>query len=488
MPETAYTEQERFPTYTTPSLVYTSMLPMLLKMRDVYGGNKTMREAGKKYLPMLLKESEEAYRARLVALTIPNSLRESIRGYAGRIFAKPTTKGEDFDEAFSAWWEDIDRLGSKADVFFRRVVQSGILYGISWVLVDMPKSDAQTLAQEREMNIRPYCRKYDALDVIFVEADEQGNIIDFRVKESTYQTVGAVQKQVTIYRRYTPGMCEVYNETTGETATYPLSYPARYGVPAVPYVAADAVDTGYYVEPPLLDMADLSIRLWNSQAEQDNCLHIARCPILFARGWKPEANDESGSEMVVTTTQVYYSEDPSATLGWVEHSGSALGAGLNDIDSLQKQIQAAGLKPLMDMGGDRTATEVDSDDMRASSPLRNMADNAQDMIENVLRCMARWVGREDGPSVSLNSNFEITRFDGNAINALFSMCETGLITKKTVLKEAQRRGLLSDEMNLEDELKTAQREQAQEQRETAAERDAKAAQHLKKAAGGTPEA
>lgn len=451
-------EPSRVAPYTTPSLVYTTMLPMLQKMRDVYGGNKTMREAGKKYLPMLLKESEEAYKARLVALTIPNSLREAIRGYAGRIFAKPTTKGEDFDEAFNAWWEDIDRLGSKADVFFRRVVASGILSGISWVLVDMPASNAENLAQEREMNIRPYCRKYDALDVIFVEANEQGQIIDFRVRETAFQTVELVQKQVTIIRRYTPGLCEVYNVTTGQVAAYALSYPAQFGVPVVPYVAADEVGAGYYVEPPLLDMADLSIRLWNSQAEQDNCLHIARCPLLFARGWKPEANDESGNEMVVTTTQVYYSEDPAASLNWVEHSGAALGAGRDDIDSLQRQIQAAGLKPLLNMGGDRTATEVDSDDMRASSPLRNMADNAQDMIENVLRCMARWIGRDDGPSVSLNSNFEITRFDGSAMSSLLNMRDAGMITKKTVLKEAQRRGLLSDEMNLEDELKAAEKE------------------------------
>ena len=209
-------------------------------------------------------------------------------------------------------------------------------------------------------------------------------------------------------------------------------------------------------------MADLSIRLWNSQAEQDNCLHIARCPLLFARGWKPEANDESGNEMVVTTTQVYYSEDPAASLNWVEHSGAALGAGRDDIDSLQRQIQAAGLKPLLNMGGDRTATEVDSDDMRASSPLRNMADNAQDMIENVLRCMARWIGRDDGPSVSLNSNFEITRFDGSAMSSLLNMRDAGMVTKKTVLKEAQRRGLLSDDLNLEDELKAAEKEAPKE--------------------------
>lgn len=447
----------RVTAFTTPSLVYTTMLPMLQKMRDVYGGNKTMREAGKKYLPMLLKESEKAYRARLVALTIPNSLREAIRGYAGRIFAKPTTKGEGFDESFSSWWEDIDRLGSKADVFFRRVVLSGILNGISWVLVDMPASNAENLAQEREMNIRPYCRKYDALDVIFVEADEQGQIIDFRVRETAFQTVEMVQKQVTIVRRYTPGMCEIFNETTGLVTSYSLSYPAQYGVPVVPYVAADEVGSGYYVEPPMLDMADLSIRLWNSQAEQDNCLHIARCPILFARGWKPETNDGKG-EMIVTTTQVYYSEDPAASLNWIEHSGAALGAGRDDIESLQRQIQAAGLKPLLNMGGDRTATEVDSDDMRASSPLRNMADNAQDMIENVLRCMARWIGRDDGPSVSLNSNFEITRYDGGAMSSLMDMRDNGMITKKTLLKEAQRRGLLSDDLNLEDELKAAEKE------------------------------
>lgn len=433
-----------------------SMLDTLIKMRDVYGGNKTLREAGTKYLPMFKEEERDGYRARIKSLTISNYLREAISGYVGRIFAKPTTLGDDFDDNMREWWEDLDRWGSKADVFFRNVVASGIRDGISWVLVDMPHSTATNLREEKEQKIRPYCCKYDALDVLFVEADDTGRIVDFRVRERRYQTVNLAQKEMTFIRRYTPGKCEIYNETTGSIQEFPLSFPVERGVPAVPYIAAENVGAGYYVESPMLDLADLSIRLWNSQAEQDNCLHIARCPILFARGWRPTADDNN---ILVTSMRAYCADAPEASLQWVEHSGTALGTGKDDIEMLKREIHAVGLKPLLSVnGGARTATEVETDEARATSPLRNMGDNAQDMIENVLRYMAIWTGKEDGPSVSLNSNFELAAYDANAITTLISMKNEGLITKQTVLKEAQRRGLISDDVDIFKELEAADAE------------------------------
>lgn len=442
--------------YAQPSIVYLNMQETLLRMRDVYGGNKTLREAGTKYLPMFLEEENKEYRARIKTLTIPNYLKEAIGGYVGRIFAKPTTPGDDFDDDMKVWWEDLDRIGSKADVFFRNVVTAGIRDGICWVLVDMPRSTATNLREEREQNIRPYCRKYDALDVLFVEADEMGRIVDFRVRESRYQTVDYVQREVKIVRRYTPGKCEIYNESTGEVQEFQISFPAERGVPVVPYIAASDVGTGYYVESPMLDLADLSIRLWNSQAEQDNCLHIARCPILFARGWRPTTENQN---IVVTSMHAYCSDEANASLQWVEHSGSALNTGKDDIETLKREIQAVGLKPLLNTdGGSRTATEVESDEARATSPLRNMADNAQDMIENVLKYMAIWSGKEDGPSIALNSNFELAAYDANAITTLISMKGEGLVTKQTILKEAQRRGLISDDVDIVRELEAANAE------------------------------
>ena len=115
------------------------------------------------------------------------------------------------------------------------------------------------------------------------------------------------------------------------------------------------------------------------------------------------------------------------------------------------------MKPLQS-DRQKTAYETQSDDARATSPLKRMADSAKDMIENVLCVMARWIWPEkdhnDDPklSVILNSNLELVNYDATEMTTLMNMVNANLISKSTLLKEAKRRGLLSDELDIDKEL------------------------------------
>ena len=57
------------------------------------------------------------------------------------------------------------------------------------------------------------------------------------------------------------------------------------GIEHVPVVEC-AVDADYAMRarPPLLDLAWLNLAHWQSSSDQRHILHIARVPILFARG------------------------------------------------------------------------------------------------------------------------------------------------------------------------------------------------------------
>lgn len=440
--------------FSEPSPVYTKMLPRLQRMMDVYGGNETMREANEKYLPKLNVDSLESYYARLNALAIENSVRDAVEGYVGRIFSKPATLGKDWEAHASAkqWWEDIDRKGNNGNSFFRRVVAMGIRDGISWVFVDMPLNDAQTLYEERKAGIRPYCTFYSAADVIFVLADDQGRIIDFRVKEdvSSVDEVGRMNTD-TRYRRYTPGLCQVYKEDGTMLAEMQMSFSPERGVPVVPYITDPEPGADFYVKPPLMDMADLQIRLWQSTGEQQNCLRIARCPFLFGTGL------HIGKEKVTIGAEtLFHSDNADASLQWVEISGGSLSAGDKDIENIQKAIEAEGLKPLISSVGNRTATEVSTGEARATSPLRKMAADAQDMIENVLRFMDIWVNGEnnntDGWSISLNSNFDIALAESATLAELRFAVTNHMITKQTYLAELKRRDIVSEDVDINVEL------------------------------------
>lgn len=440
MPETTLKNK-----FITPSIVYSVKFPELIKMMDVWGGTASLREGGEKYCPKLRFESEQDYAMRLKTLAIKNYLRDAITGYVGRIFSKETVLGKDVPPDIVEWWEDIDRAGNKGDVFFKRVVTSGIRDGVSWVLVDMPVSTAQTLADERQQDIRPYVRMYRDLDVIYAEIDDRGHVIDFRARETTYETQNMEQVKVEKIRRLTPGLCEIYDTTHDTYETFNVTYPAKYGVPVVPYITDPSPKSGFLTESPLRDMAELIIRLWRSQAEQDNSLAVARCPMLFGKSVDLE-------KLIVSAKSVITSDNENAQLSWVESSGNALQSGKDDIDTLKAAIEAESLKPLQQADNSRTRYEAKSDDAKTTSPIKNMADAAQDMIENVLVAMARWTGKEDGGSVVLNSNFDLVDYDASEVSTLVNLQTQGLITKSTLLKEIKRRGVLSDDLDIEAEL------------------------------------
>lgn len=438
--------------YTTPSLIYREELRLTEKMLDVWGGSSTLRQKGTKYLPKTQFESETDYAMRLKTLAIKNYLKDAITGYVGRIFSKETTLGDDVSEEARAWWEDIDLRGDKGDVFFKRVVAAGIRDGIAWVLVDMPVSNAITLADERQADVRPYVRLYQKIEAIFVQTDDRGRVVDFRVQETEYRTENMEQKRIEKIRRFTPGRCEVYNVTDDyfESAV-DISFPAEFGVPVVPYITDPDPKAGFYTESPLKDMADLIIRLWRSQGEQDNSLSVARCPMLFGRGIDVE-------KFVVSPRSAILTDDPNAALQWVESSGSALSAGMEDINNLQSAIEQESLKPLKQVDNTRTRYEAKSDDAKTTSPIKNMADAAQDMIENVLKYMALWVGESDGGSVTLNSNFDLIDFGASEASMLMNLRTAGNITRSTLLKEMKRRGVLSDDLDIEAELEAVSAE------------------------------
>lgn len=438
--------------YTTPSLIYQDEQQLTQKMLDVWGGSTALRDKGVKYLPKTDFESATDYAMRLKTLAIKNYLKDAITGYVGRIFSKETTLGDDVSEEARAWWEDIDLRGDKGDVFFKRVVAAGIRDGISWVLVDMPVSNALTLADERRADVRPYVRLYQKIEVIFVQPDDRGRIIDFRVRETEYRTEDMEQKKIERIRRFTPGRCEVYNVTDDylESAV-DISFPAEFGVPVVPYITDPDPKAGFYTESPLKDMADLIVRLWRSQGEQDNCLSVARCPMLFGCGLNIE-------KFPITSRSVILADDPTATLQWVESSGAALQSGMEDINNLQAAIEQESLKPLKQVDNTRTRYEAKSDDAKTTSPIKNMADAAQDMIENVLKYMALWVGESDGGSVTLNSNFDLIDFDASEASLLMNLRTAGNITRSTLLKEMKRRGVLADDLDIEAELEAVSAE------------------------------
>lgn len=89
----------------------------------------------------------------------------------------------------------------------------------------------------------------------------------------------------------------------------------------IPLVTFYNKRTGFMTAtPPLIDLADLSIKHWQSSSDQDSILHTARVPILAISGMSDDDKVEIGAKS-------YLRLPHGATAAYVEHTGAAIEAG-----------------------------------------------------------------------------------------------------------------------------------------------------------------
>ncbi|MGT3256396.1 DUF4055 domain-containing protein, partial [Yersinia enterocolitica] len=69
--------------------------------------------------------------------------------------------------------------------------------------------------------------------------------------------------------------------------------------------------------PPLIDLAMLNIKHWQSQSEQDNILHVARVPLLSVFGLEDKEELTVGASVATR-----FDDRTKQGLEYTEHSGA----------------------------------------------------------------------------------------------------------------------------------------------------------------------
>jgi hypothetical protein len=216
----------------------------------------------------------------------------------------------------------------------------------------------------------------------------------------------------------------------------------------VPFVPLYGRRRAYMIgDPPLLDLAYLNVKHWQSQSDQDTILHVARVPILAMY-----SADET-TELVVGASGAVKFSQPRTVAGieFVEHTGAAIGAGEKSLRALEEQMIQTGAELLVKKPGDRSATESSNDAEANKSDLQRMAENFEDAIDQALALMAQFAGTGQGGSVQLFSDYGAATLSDASASLIKDLNGAGLLSKGTTIEELKRRGVLSAEVDAEEE-------------------------------------
>ncbi|SFB19343.1 DUF4055 domain-containing protein [Azotobacter beijerinckii] len=410
------------------------------------GGTKAMRAAGKLLLPQYPAEEDDAYKERLRLSTLLPAYAETVGNMTARVFAEPLQLGDNVPPTIAELCSNVDRAGNNLNSWAVEWFSTGLSHGLCHALVDYPQTgELRTRADEIAAGVRPYAVLIKPEQVLGWRS-EGGKLTQVRYIEAVEEPDGefgvACVLQVRVLE---PGIWRTYRAPSNG-GTWELHDEGTNSLSRIPWVTFYTGRTGLMTaKPPLLELAHLNVKHWQSQSDQDNLLHVARVPLLFVF-----TNDEQFQLTISSASATRMPEGGKAE--YVEHSGAALGAGREALQDLIDDMRMAGAKLLQkEKQQTKTATQAEEEAAQELSPLARMAEQFADAVANVLQLMAEYKGMTDGGSVEVRGNFDTDYAPEVSLPQLLAMANAGRLSDETLFAEFQRRGVISDEYTWQEE-------------------------------------
>jgi len=413
-------------------------------MKAVTLGTEYLRENSEAFLPIEPREDYTAYLARVNRAVFSPFSQRLVRAAAGLILRKPISLVGDpyWTDIFS---KDVDGCGSDLDEYARRLLLCSLTYGHCHTLVDFPApTAARSLAEERELNRRPYWIEIDPENIYGWRLDREvnyGNLVQVRIKEKAVVPDGEFGEKVyDQIRVIEPGQYRIYRQVetkkamqggfpypnafdaTDATSDYELVESGDYSLGQIPLVTtyAGKIDT-LTSKPPLLDIAYLNLAHFQRQADLIHSLHIASQPILVLEGWDDQTKDVATSVNYAMATQ------PGNKVYYVEPAANAFEAQSNEIRELQMQMATLGISTLSqqkfvaESADARRLDRVDTNSMLSMVSL-----DLEQSLQKAFDLAADYVGIAP-PEITISRDFDIDRLIGQDVTALTALFEQGVL-------------------------------------------------------------
>ena len=453
----------------TPRTDYTDAAATWEQMRDVYSGRAAVIKAGEKYTPKLPAASPAAQDAYLNRGNFYNALRRTVTGLVGGIYQKAPR----FDVPSRArpWLDDITLTHIPMAAFALEATSEVLLMARFGVLVEMASATPYG-------ETRPYLVSYHAENVInwrtsslggdevltLVVLRETPTILDdkdpFQVKPVEQYRVLSLDEDL----RYTQQLWRRPDQS-GDFAPYGEAViPLRRGEPlnfipftflAPSYSAVDIKD------PPLLDLANISLAHWRNSCDHEQGLHLVALPTPYVSGMKGGGDD---SILQIGPSTVWML-DKDGKAGMVEFTGAGMKALETALEQKQHQMATLGAKLLEEQPtlAAETATAVLARHAGEHATLRTVAESMQQSFRQILQTMAWWDGLEARPldvpvEVTLNTDFLQVKAQPQEIQTALMTLQAGEISYATFWNLLTEGGWARNNVSADEERREISRE------------------------------
>ena len=476
---------------------YRRMEPMVSRARDVFANTDRMRERASKYLPQWPNEELQEYTQRVMGASPVGFFARAVRAMVGMAFSREPELGEDVPPEIAKHWENIDRKGTHGRVFAKRLLEDGLITGMTAILVDHPPRPGDgttkpTLRDENEMELRPYWCMYVAEDIVQVRYEVQADgkltmslAILHELGEEPDGLFGRKgEHRFKVYRREVgpDGVAVVKHQlwrvvkaAKSKARIVPEVETTVEGVRRIPVALGlyGTVISDVETAPPLLDVVDKCIQHWRNDCELQYVLDKAARPTLIIKGANREAKE---GELVKVGPDVAVYVPKEGDVDWLEFTGQSAEKLRQQKQDIEKEIAALTMAFLQsDSRAAETAEARRLDANAQNATLATSVEAEEDQLELALSFHAEFMGRDSGGSIALNRDFENIMLTPEQVSEYRASVEAGHLTLETFLQILVKGRWLTPGFDIADELSKLEEEKVDRMAEALAIASASAA-------------
>ena len=469
-----------------PGTGYDQMAPSWELILDLLGGTRTMRAAETKWLPQESNESNPNYEARLSRSILYNGFKDTVSKLRNRPFRVPVII-TDLPEGLAYLEDDVDGVGTTLSDFVKGIIENLIEFGITHIYVDhsnmvvdeddgggsksskknnrsREKNGIQnvtdiTKAEEAAAGARVFFWNVSPINLIGWQTEEIGSVTELsqiRIQETVIEANGDYDDiEVNYVNVFNKDGWELHQQDDDKPEKYNLIQAGLTTIGKIPLITIYADKSGFLTaNPPLEDLAWLNLAHWQSYSDQRNILKFSRFGLLFGRGFPSKQIDKEG--IVVGPSRAVLTSSTDADLKYVEPTGKGIEAGQKDIEDIEQKMRVLGNQPMI-KNVPVTATTDRIDESRTVSQLQAWVVSTERGVLQALRLAAEWrkIDPHETMAVDIFHDFEATVLGGGDKDLIHKIRQSGDITRETMLREEQRRGVFSEDLDPEEEAKAA---------------------------------
>jgi len=413
--------------YVKPSLF--NRLPMYKFINDLTRGYEGIVGNKETYLPKTKSENQDRYEARHALSLFKDFYNPTIDGITGLVFKNGIKLNDDVPQQLQDDLENADYTGNDYQKVFSEYFENALRKGIDFILVDMPRADVQSRADEIAMGVRPYLVPVKVENITAWKTTAiNGKTVLSMVKIREFAEIDDPEnpfatKTEKRYRVLSIGQWELYNDD-GILLDSGLT-----GLDFIPLFDLNLDNIGFFeAEPPLYELGKLNIDVYQIDSDSRWAAHTASVPFYFGAG----IDEESAEKMIISPNSFFTTNNPDAKLTIVDYDGKGVTVNKTIVDDIIKRINEIGFSVVLE-DKVQTATESTLSGQQKQSKLNKWVGLLVNSINQILNAMSIMGGYgNNGGTVTINSDILSKPLDAQTLTALNNAVSSGNLSQQSM--------------------------------------------------------